>query len=249
MFQAAGSCSGDGTQHMAHNHGCKRTARFVSPQIMMSCGNLEMDKTLYPDSAGCNGGEAADAWRFFFVNGVASMTTDGTGGCSPYTAGKCAAKDPLNNGCKTCSGAATECEDTGLPPHLYKVDSFGWIMEEGLAKRADTGVPRPASDMPMMKKQVEKMQIELMTNGPLHVCIDYHANFGTFFNQQPLGIVSFSVPLVVFSFVVWLTCSMNGLPHVFCSTTTQKETLRLADTVWQLLAGTPTRCLARTTGS
>jgi len=188
LFQKAGSCTGDGTQHMAHNHGCKRTQYFLSPQAVMSCGTITEDKFLYPDSAGCNGGEARDAWRFFFVHGLSSMTADGEAGCTPYTSGKCSSKDPLNNGCKTCKGVLTECEDTGLQPKMHRVDSYGWIMEEGLSKRDDTSRPRPANETALMAKQVEKMQIELMTNGPLHVCIDYFENFGKFFNNQPLGI-------------------------------------------------------------
>lgn len=188
LFQKAGACTGEGTMHAAHNHGCKRTAEFLSPQALLSCGTADEDSKLYPDSAGCNGGEALDAWRYFYLHGVSTMTADGSAGCTPYSSGRCAAKDPFNNGCKKCTSLLDECETTGLKPKVYKVGSYGWIMEEGLNKRAYTGVPRPASELSLMDKQVEKMQIELMTNGPLHVCIDYFENFGPFFNANPLGV-------------------------------------------------------------
>jgi len=42
--------------------------------------------------------------------------------------------------------------------------------------------------MAAMERQVKKMQIELMTNGPIHVSIDDFANFGPFFNDHPTGI-------------------------------------------------------------
>ena len=187
-FQKAGSCTGDGTTHMAHNHGCKRTQFVLSPQAMLSCGNFAEEEKLFPDSAGCNGGEALDAWRYLFVHGLSTMTADGTNGCTPYTSGKCASKDPLNNGCKTCEGLLKECQDTGLPPKLYKVNSFGYIMEEGLEKRPDSSKPRPETDQVLLSAQVKNMQIELMTNGPIHVCIDYYSNFGPFFNEFPQGI-------------------------------------------------------------
>jgi len=42
--------------------------------------------------------------------------------------------------------------------------------------------------MDAMARQVQKMQIEMMTNGPLHVCIDDFSNFGDFFNNHGAGI-------------------------------------------------------------
>jgi len=39
-----------------------------------------------------------------------------------------------------------------------------------------------------MDRQGKNMQIEMMTNGPLHTCMDDYANFGPFFNQYPQGI-------------------------------------------------------------
>lgn len=218
LFQKAGACTGEGTQKAAHNHGCKRTAQFLSPQPLLSCGTADEDSTLYPDSAGCNGGEALDAWRYFFLHGVSTMTADGAAGCTPYTAGRCAAKDPLNNGCKKCANLLDECEDSGLKPKVYKVGSFGWIMEEGLEKRAYTGEPRPAAELPLMAKQVEKMQVELMTNGPLHVCIDYFENFGGFFNGNPLGVYNSTEqgPKTgghCLEIIGWGTDRVSGLPY------------------------------------
>jgi len=186
-FQRAGSCTGEGSTHMAHNHGCKRTTYVLSPQNLMSCGTANEDSVLYPNSAGCNGGEALDAWRFFFVKGLSTMTEDGSSGCMPYISGRCAGKDPLNNGCKQCS-ALNECEDSGLKPEAHRVNSYGFIMQKGLNKRADTSKPRPASEAALVKAQVRAMQVELMTNGPLHACIDYFDNFGGFFNENPIGI-------------------------------------------------------------
>jgi len=188
MFQKAGACTGEGTKHAAHNHGCKRTAFFLSPQMLMSCGNSKHNKQLYPDSGGCQGGEARDAWEFFYHNGVSTMTLDGSSGCTPYTSGKCAGKDPNQDGCKNCEGIMTQCEDTGLPPQTYKAKSFGYIMEKDLKPRNNTGVPRPERDAKALERQIYNMQVELMTNGPLNVCMDFFLNFQPFFNDQPLGI-------------------------------------------------------------
>jgi len=188
MFQKAGSCSGEGTTKLAHNHGCKRTGQTLSPQGVLSCGTVNEDALLYPDSAGCNGGEAVDAWKYFSVNGLTSMHADGSGGCTPYMAGRCSAKDPFNNGCRKCAGLLDECQDSGLPPKKFKVGSFGFIMEKGLKKRPDTSVERTESELSLVQNQVENMQIELMTNGPIHVCFDVYKNFGAFFNAQPNGI-------------------------------------------------------------
>lgn len=44
------------------------------------------------DSAGCNGGNAADAWHYFHVHGLSSMSGDGNNGCNPYVSGKCLLK-------------------------------------------------------------------------------------------------------------------------------------------------------------
>jgi hypothetical protein len=44
------------------------------------------------DSAGCNGGNAADAWHYFHVHGLSPMGGDGNSGCSPYVSGKCLLK-------------------------------------------------------------------------------------------------------------------------------------------------------------
>lgn len=219
LLQRAGTCTGEGTTHEAHNHGCKRTAQVLSPQPLVSCGNEEQDKKLYPDSAGCNGGEALDAWRYFFLHGTTTMNSDGISGCIPYTSGRCAKPGELNfDGCRKCVGLTDECEDTGKAPTMYKVGSYGWIMEEGLEKRAFTGKPRPASDKKLMDVQVEKMQRELMTNGPLHVCIDYFDNFGGFFNNSPLGIYNSTENLPktgghCLSIIGWGTDKASGLDY------------------------------------
>jgi len=202
LFQISGKCVGKGSDALAHAHGCQRGIEFPSPQKLVSCGNngtttaptLHADradytvgKTLYPDSNGCNGGEARDAWRFFYHEGLTSFDATQKAGCTPYTSDKCAGKDPNNNGCHSCAGF-DQCADTGLKPKVVTVDSWGWIMEEDLPIRNFTGVARPASQMDAMARQVMKMQIEMLTNGPLHVCIDDFSNFGDFFNNHGAGI-------------------------------------------------------------
>jgi len=215
MFQQAGKCTGDGTMHALHQHGCKRGAFFLNPQPLVSCGNVNITalptyhpyskdsgyvpgKTLYPSSTGCNGGEAQDAWRYFYHEGLTVMDSSQGAGCTTYTSGTCSGADPENNGCRPCE--FSQCADTGLKPERFTVDSFGWIMEEGLPDRGKWDVDseafnksgtdkyRPESQRAAMERQVKKMQLEMMTNGPLQTCIDDYANFGLFFNQYPNGI-------------------------------------------------------------
>lgn len=215
LLQQAGKCIGNGTMGMAHEHGCKRGAFFLSPQALVSCGNMnntlpprfnpykegsgyKSGHTLYPSSTGCNGGEAQDAWRYMYHEGLTVMDSTQLAGCTPYTSGHCAKNDPMNNGCHPCD--FRQCTDTGLAPEVYTVDSFGWIMEEDLPERGfwnfdvegftkkGTDKYRPVEQRAAMERQVRKMQIEMMTNGPLHTCIDDYANFGLFFNQYPMGI-------------------------------------------------------------
>mmetsp|Transcript_98803 Transcript_98803/g.247668 ORF Transcript_98803/g.247668 Transcript_98803/m.247668 type:complete len:600 (-) Transcript_98803:281-2080(-) len=206
LFQASGKCVGAGTMRLAHQHGCLRQIVFPSPQMLVSCGSMnntdaptynpypagsgyQPGQTLYPENAGCNGGEAADAWRFFYHEGITTMDGTQKAGCTPYTSGLCSGKDPNNNGCRTCA-AFDSCVDTGAAPEPVRVDSFGWIMEEDLPARDEnhTHVPRPSSQAAAMDRQVKKMQVEMLANGPLHVCIDDFANFITFFNEHPGGI-------------------------------------------------------------
>lgn len=214
MFQQAGRCIGVGTMNMAHVHGCQRRAYFLSPQALLSCGNLNNTKaprfnayapksgympghTLYPSSAGCNGGEAHDAWRYFYHEGLTVMDGTQEGGCTPYTSGLCFGSDPANNGCHVCN--FDQCADTGLEPERITVQSFGWIMEEDLPERGHwmqdesfqkngTDKPRPEWQQAAMDRQVRKMQLEIMTNGPIHTCIDVFTNFPTFWNDVPQGI-------------------------------------------------------------
>jgi len=153
--------------------------------------------TLYPSTYGCNGGEAQDAWRFFYHEGLTTMDSTQQGGCTPYTSGLCSGEDPLNNGCHVCN--FDQCADTGLKPQRITVDSFGWIMEEDLPERGHwkenesfekrgTDQPRPESQRAAMDRQVRRMQVEIMTNGPVHTCIDVYTNFPTFWNDVPQGI-------------------------------------------------------------
>jgi hypothetical protein len=214
MFQQAGRCVGQGSMNMLHPHGCKRGSFFLNPQPLVSCGNLNNTApptyhpypanssyrpghTLYPSSSGCNGGEAQDAWRFFYHEGLTMMDSTQQGGCTSYTSGVCSGKDPANNGCHVCN--FDQCADTGLKPERFTVDSFGWIMEEDLPERGHwkddesfekkgSDRPRPESQRAAMDRQVRKMQIEMMTNGPIHTCIDVYTNFPTFWNSVPQGI-------------------------------------------------------------
>lgn len=215
LFQVAGRCTGAGSDSNAHQHGCTRTIEFPSPQVLVSCGNqnittpptyhappegprpgLTWGETLYPDNTGCNGGEAWDAWRFYYHEGTTSMNGDQNTGCTPYHSNQCSFDDPGNNGCRSCAGF-DRCVNNGLPPPRTRVHSFGWIMEQDLPNRGNdqfglgsnnTGQWRPADQWPAMQRQVRKMQIEMLANGPLHVCIDDYANFGPFFNHHASGI-------------------------------------------------------------
>mmetsp|Transcript_103458 Transcript_103458/g.277973 ORF Transcript_103458/g.277973 Transcript_103458/m.277973 type:complete len:426 (+) Transcript_103458:472-1749(+) len=205
LFQVSGRCVGLGSMSLAHQHGCLRQLEFPSPQHLVSCGNQNITapptynhppegsgyhgQSLYPDGSGCNGGEAWDAWRFFYHEGATTMDGAQQAGCTPYTSGLCSGADVNNNGCRTCA-AFDSCADTGKKPEPVRVHSFGWIMEEDLPPREgnDTHLPRPASQRKAMDRQVKKMQVEMLANGPLQVCLDDYANFILFFNEHPSGI-------------------------------------------------------------
>jgi cathepsin X len=59
-FQYAGNCAR--SSDSVRNHGCKRKSVFPSPQALVSCGSLTENSSLYPSDAGCNGGNAYEAW-------------------------------------------------------------------------------------------------------------------------------------------------------------------------------------------
>lgn len=144
------------------------------------------------------GGSTGDAWRFFYHEGLTVMDATQLGGCTTYTSQFCSGDDPKGNGCRPCE--FDQCADTGLKPERITVDTFGWIMEKGMPARGywnmsmewfeNTGTdkPRPPSQQEAMNRQVKKMQVEMMTNGPLHICIDDYANFVIFFNKYPQAI-------------------------------------------------------------
>jgi len=71
--------------------------------------------------------------------------------------------------------------EEGLPPRGE------WEDDESFAP-SGTDKYRPESQREAMERQVKKIQIEMMTNGPLQTCIDDYANFGLFFNAYPNGI-------------------------------------------------------------
>lgn len=59
-FQYAGNCARQ--SESVRNHGCKRKSTFPSPQALVSCGSLTENASFYPSDAGCNGGNAYEAW-------------------------------------------------------------------------------------------------------------------------------------------------------------------------------------------
>lgn len=60
LFQAAGNCVR--ASESVRNHGCHRKSVFPSPQALVSCGSMAENRTLYPEDAGCNGGNAFESW-------------------------------------------------------------------------------------------------------------------------------------------------------------------------------------------
>ena len=60
LFQYAGNCVKQ--SESVRNHGCHRKSVFPSPQALISCGSLTENSSLYPQDAGCNGGNAYEAW-------------------------------------------------------------------------------------------------------------------------------------------------------------------------------------------
>ena len=185
-FQFAGNCARQ--SESVRNHGCRRRAVFPSPQALISCGTLTENSSLYPQDAGCNGGNAYEAWRFFYLTGAPPMDQAQSSGCVPYTAGSCVTPggDPNNDGCRKCDGLLDQCQDTGLPPPMYRVESYGIINQPPLPEREDPSMDRPADSA--MAARERYIQEEIMANGPVLACIyDYH-NFVDFFNAYPLGV-------------------------------------------------------------
>jgi hypothetical protein len=233
MFQIQGRCVGAGTDGLAHHHGCERKQEFPSPQRLVSCGSTNRDNLtpptfnaddgfapgvpLYNDSTGCNGGSTEDSWRYFYYEGLTTFDSTQKAGCTPYTSDLCSGKDPNNNGCRSCS-AFDQCADTGLKPEPIRVHSFGYIMDKDLPERPITGMPRTDKDFAALDRQVKKMQVEMLTNGPLHVCIDDYANFGTFFNLHGSGIYNSTegTPMTgghCIELIGWGVDRESGLPY------------------------------------
>ena len=186
QFQSVGNCQRprDGTR----DHGCVRRAVFPSPQALLSCGTLTENSSLYPQDAGCNGGNSYEAWRFYRLTGAPSMDASQTGGCVPYTAYNCATPggDPNNDGCRMCTGLLDQCQDTGLPPVMYRVATYGLVNKPDLPDREDPAVERPVT-ADVRAREVNIMR-EIAANGPVMACIFDYANFVDFYNKYPLGI-------------------------------------------------------------
>lgn len=180
-FQEAGSC--DKANSLPHDHGCTKRTTILSPQRVVSCASMTVYPKTYNDSAGCNGGNAQDAWHYFHAHGVSTMSGDGRSGCSPYVSGMCLLKDPHNNGCLICE-ATSECQDSGLAPQLYKVGDYGKIRDPGLGPYK-FGVKPPKK---ALENQIRMMKEEIMTNGPIQSCFAFPEDFQKFFNEHPLGI-------------------------------------------------------------
>ncbi len=186
LFQYAGNCARQ--SDAVRDHGCRRRSTFLSPQAVISCGTFVENSTLYPQDAGCNGGNAYEAWRFFRLTGSPSMDLTQSTGCVPYTAGACTTPggDPNNDGCRKCAGLLDQCQDTGLPPVMYKVESYGIINQPPLPERDDPAVDRPAT-ADVRARELNIMR-EIYANGPGLACIFDYANFVDFYNKNPLGV-------------------------------------------------------------
>lgn len=180
-FMEAGSC--DKANSLPHDHGCTKRTTILSPQRIVSCASMTVYPKTYNDSAGCNGGNAKDAWHYFHSHGVSAMSGDGKSGCTPYVSGACMFTDPHNNGCLICE-ATSECQDSGKEPKLYKVGDYGKIRDPALGPYK-FGV-KPPKDA--LERQILNMKEEIMTNGPIQACFAFPENFQKFFNEHPLGI-------------------------------------------------------------
>jgi len=101
--------------------------------------------------------------------------------------------------------------EEGLP------DRGTWSEDEAFESKG-TDKYRPKSQQKAMARQVKKMQIEMMTNGPLHTCMDDYANFALFFNQYPQGIYNSTdgSPLTgghCIEIMGWGTDHATGMPY------------------------------------
>ena len=164
---------------------------FLSPQALVSCASFVENSTLYPSDAGCNGGNSLEALRFMHLVGAPSMNADQATGCLPYTSSTCVTGvdihgDPNNDGCHRCEGLLDQCSDTGLPPEMHRVSSFGTINAPPLPERDDPAVNRPVT-ADVRQRELNIMR-EIYTNGPVLACIFDYDNWNSFFNNYPLGI-------------------------------------------------------------
>lgn len=94
--------------------------------------------------------------------------------------------DPDSDGCRKCAGLLTQCTDSGRPPTLYKIKSFGHFNLPELPDRGDPAIDRPVT--PEVRARELFMMKEIYTNGPIMACIFDYDNWNDFFNLYPLGV-------------------------------------------------------------
>ena len=173
----------------------------LSPQPLLSCGE--------PDGA-CNGGNAGHAWEYMQANGTLTCRRQQTqygvtcdSGCAPYQSASCGeGGDPFNDGCAECTrnvcndGGGTPVdwtpelwanttEDSDAPHMVFYAETVGSV---GSGQSPDAPRPKPGDKPKKPKPDVERIQTEIMTNGPVSTCFRFYESFHTFFAENPAGI-------------------------------------------------------------
>ena len=173
----------------------------LSPQPLLSCGE--------PDGA-CDGGSEGHAWEFMKQNGTLTCRRKQTqygvtcdSGCAPYQSASCGeGGDPFHNGCAECQrdvcndGGGTPVDwtpelwanttdDSDAPHMVFYADEIGSV---GSGQSPDAPKPKAGDPKPKPKPDVEAIQTEVMTNGPVSTCFRFYESFHTFFNDNPAGI-------------------------------------------------------------
>jgi len=166
----------------------QNTQDQLTPQDLVSC---------VTESYGCEGGYEDSAWSYMQSPGIATCTEACTSGCHPYTSYNCSESNPnAQDGCAQCNTVSCVNGNEFL---TYQAGTYDLIS------------PHDSYD------QVQAIQLEVSTNGPVQVCFTVYDNFFTFFGNWPTGIYNQTSGSVAGGHCVkligWGTDSVSGMNY------------------------------------
>lgn len=209
-------CIWSGGRLFAHDMG--DDSETLSPQPLLSCPGIVNNTD---EDTGCDGGNDADAWRYFAEQGTLTCRRQDTqfgvtcdSGCAPYRSGNCGeGGDIRHDGCTACS--REQCADGGPDPEdwtperwanassprqpgsdynanlIFKAAEYGGIgcgaCSPNISTMSTSLLAAPSEAKPF-QPDIEHIQREIMTNGPVESCFRIHDNFDEFFHKHPAGI-------------------------------------------------------------